>query len=168
MHLDGNANECTTCASSDSLHSTVSTDSLLKAAVGVRVFAAAMAVTRATSLRRRVPEVAAPGGRDDHAVHAATSEHDGTPPPGPTPDAGTDAVTGGSRFGERVDLAVDADSTGDHGPAHPLLAMLSVSVPLLTYLITTAPDMTLVDSGELCLAAHGPGVAHPAGFPAWV
>ena len=30
-----------------------------------------------------------------------------------------------------------------------------------------AQDITLVDSGELVLAASGPGVAHPAGFPAW-
>lgn len=31
-----------------------------------------------------------------------------------------------------------------------------------------APGITLVDSGALILAATGPGVAHPAGFPAWV
>ena len=33
---------------------------------------------------------------------------------------------------------------------------------------TLAPTVTLVDSGELILAAHGLGVAHPPGFPLWV
>jgi hypothetical protein len=43
----------------------------------------------------------------------------------------------------------------------------SVAVPAVAYYLTSAPDITLVDSGELVLAAAGPGVAHPAGFPAW-
>src|SRR5216110_36281 len=41
-------------------------------------------------------------------------------------------------------------------------------VALLLYTLTLAPTVTLVDSGELILAAWGPGVAHPPGFPLWV
>jgi tetratricopeptide (TPR) repeat protein len=41
-------------------------------------------------------------------------------------------------------------------------------VALLLYTFTLAPTVTLVDSGELILAASGPGVAHPPGFPLWV
>ena len=44
----------------------------------------------------------------------------------------------------------------------------SIFVPSAVYYFYSAPEITLVDSGELCLAAAGPGVAHPAGFPAWV
>lgn len=39
---------------------------------------------------------------------------------------------------------------------------------LALYVRTTAPTATLIDSGELILAAHGPGVAHPPGTPVWV
>lgn len=45
---------------------------------------------------------------------------------------------------------------------------LSITIPSIVYYRYSAPEITLVDSGELCLAAAGPGVAHPAGFPAWV
>lgn len=41
-------------------------------------------------------------------------------------------------------------------------------VALLLYTLTLAPTVTLVDSGELILAAWGSGVAHPPGFPLWV
>jgi hypothetical protein len=41
-------------------------------------------------------------------------------------------------------------------------------VALLLYTFTLAPTVTLVDSGELILAARGLGVAHPPGFPLWV
>jgi hypothetical protein len=41
-------------------------------------------------------------------------------------------------------------------------------VALLLYMSTLAPTVTLVDSGELILAAWGVGVAHPPGFPLWV
>jgi tetratricopeptide (TPR) repeat protein len=41
-------------------------------------------------------------------------------------------------------------------------------VALLLYTLTLAPTVTLVDSGELILAAWGLGVAHPPGFPLWV
>jgi hypothetical protein len=41
-------------------------------------------------------------------------------------------------------------------------------VAILLYTVTLAPTVTLVDSGELILAARGLGVAHPPGFPLWV
>jgi Protein O-mannosyl-transferase TMEM260-like len=41
-------------------------------------------------------------------------------------------------------------------------------VALLLYSLTLAPTVTLVDSGELIVAARGLGVAHPPGFPLWV
>src|SRR5204862_1958603 len=41
-------------------------------------------------------------------------------------------------------------------------------VAALLYTLTLAPTVTLVDSGELILAAWGTGVAHPPGFPLWV
>jgi hypothetical protein len=39
---------------------------------------------------------------------------------------------------------------------------------LAAYALTLAPTVTLVDSGELIVAAHGLGVAHPPGFPLYV
>ncbi len=41
-------------------------------------------------------------------------------------------------------------------------------VAMVLYAVTLAPTVTLVDSGELILAARGLGVAHPPGFPLWV
>ncbi len=42
------------------------------------------------------------------------------------------------------------------------------AVSLAVYRLTLAPTVTLVDSGELILAAYGPGIAHPPGFPLYV
>jgi tetratricopeptide (TPR) repeat protein len=42
------------------------------------------------------------------------------------------------------------------------------AMALALYVWTLAPTVTLVDSGELILAAHTPGVAHPPGFPLYV
>lgn len=39
---------------------------------------------------------------------------------------------------------------------------------LALYIWTLAPTVTLVDSGELIVAAHGLGVPHPPGFPLYV
>ena len=39
---------------------------------------------------------------------------------------------------------------------------------LLLYSWTLAPTVTLIDSGELIVAAHGLGVAHPPGVPLWI
>ena len=41
-------------------------------------------------------------------------------------------------------------------------------VTLAVYWLTLAPTVTLVDSGELILAAHSLGVAHPPGFPLYL
>src|SRR6266568_4271696 len=41
-------------------------------------------------------------------------------------------------------------------------------VALLLYCCTLAPTVTLTDSGELIVVAHGLGVAHPPGVPFWV
>jgi len=40
-------------------------------------------------------------------------------------------------------------------------------ITLLVYSWTLAPTVTLTDSGELIVVAHGLGVAHPPGFPLW-
>ena len=42
------------------------------------------------------------------------------------------------------------------------------AVALALYAWTLAPTVTLVDSGELIVAAHSLGVAHPPGFPLYV
>src|SRR6185369_9118757 len=39
---------------------------------------------------------------------------------------------------------------------------------LVLYVCTLAPTVTLVDSGELIVAARSLGVAHPPGFPLYV
>jgi hypothetical protein len=41
-------------------------------------------------------------------------------------------------------------------------------VAIAVYVRTLAPTVTLVDSGELILAAYGAGVAHPPGFPLYL
>src|SRR6266516_2184840 len=41
-------------------------------------------------------------------------------------------------------------------------------VALLLYCCTLAPTVTLTDSGELIVVAHGLGVAHPPGVPFWI
>ncbi|HYL98196.1 MAG TPA: DUF2723 domain-containing protein [Blastocatellia bacterium] len=42
------------------------------------------------------------------------------------------------------------------------------AIILIVYLLTLAPTVTLVDSGELIVAARFLGVAHPPGFPLYV
>jgi Protein O-mannosyl-transferase TMEM260-like len=39
---------------------------------------------------------------------------------------------------------------------------------LIVYIFTLSPTVTLIDSGELILAAYSPGIAHPPGFPLYV
>jgi hypothetical protein len=53
-------------------------------------------------------------------------------------------------------------------PAELFCAAAVFIVTLLLYDWTLAPTVTLVDSGELIVVAHGLGVAHPPGFPLWV
>jgi hypothetical protein len=47
-------------------------------------------------------------------------------------------------------------------------AGLTVLACGLLFVATLAPTVTLVDSGELILAAHGLGVGHPPGFPTYL
>lgn len=49
-----------------------------------------------------------------------------------------------------------------------LLALVVFTLSLAVYAATLAPTVTLVDSGELILAARSLGVAHPPGFPLYV
>ena len=49
-----------------------------------------------------------------------------------------------------------------------ILAAGVAASALAVYLCTLAPTVTLVDSGELALAARDLGVAHPPGTPLWV
>jgi len=50
----------------------------------------------------------------------------------------------------------------------PLCAGIVALAALFLYGSTLAPTVTLVDSGELIVAAHSLGVAHPPGFPLYV
>lgn len=52
--------------------------------------------------------------------------------------------------------------------SHWLSAGIVSVIALALYLFTLAPTVTLVDSGELILAARSTGVAHPPGFPLYV
>ncbi len=52
--------------------------------------------------------------------------------------------------------------------ARLLCAAIVFTAAILLYAITLAPTVTLVDSGELIVAARGLGVAHPPGFPLYV
>src|SRR3989441_6954784 len=47
-------------------------------------------------------------------------------------------------------------------------ALLVFLVSLVLYSWTLAPTVTLVDSGELIVAAKSLGVAHPPGFPLYI
>jgi hypothetical protein len=52
--------------------------------------------------------------------------------------------------------------------AELLCASVVFVATLLLYTWTLAPTVTLTDSGELIVVAHGLGVAHPPGFPLWI
>src|SRR2546428_8047723 len=52
--------------------------------------------------------------------------------------------------------------------AELLTAGVVFFVSLLVYCLTLAPTVTLVDSGELIVAARFLGVAHPPGFPLYL
>ena len=49
-----------------------------------------------------------------------------------------------------------------------LCAGIVFLMALLLYSWTLAPTVTLTDSGELIVVAHGLGVAHPPGVPLWI
>ena len=65
--------------------------------------------------------------------------------------------------------AIAGKTLSSHASSKRWLAIASgvavFVVPLGLYSWTLAPTVTLVDSGELILAAHTLGVAHPPGFP---
>ena len=44
-------------------------------------------------------------------------------------------------------------------------AFLAGAITLAVYILTLAPTVGLVDSGELALACAEPGIAHPTGYP---
>lgn len=48
-----------------------------------------------------------------------------------------------------------------------VLAALTALLTFVVLLLTTAPDLTGEDSGELITAAYTLGVAHPPGYPLW-
>src|SRR5882724_1527892 len=50
----------------------------------------------------------------------------------------------------------------------PACALVVFITSLVLYTWTLAPTVTLVDSGELIVAARSLGVAHPPGFPLYV
>ncbi|MDP6461252.1 MAG: DUF2723 domain-containing protein, partial [Gemmatimonadota bacterium] len=63
----------------------------------------------------------------------------------------------------------EAVSAADSARSWRRIALhLSWILPGAIYGMTAARDVALVDSGELVLAASGPGVAHAPGFPVWV
>src|SRR5258706_2816945 len=63
----------------------------------------------------------------------------------------------------------EASPAANWGSRRPLVLALVVFVlSLAVYASTLAPTVTLVDSGELILAARSLGVAHPPGFPLYV
>jgi len=59
-------------------------------------------------------------------------------------------------------------------PANPLASVelfcagIVFLVALAVYSWTLAPTVTLIDSGELIVVAHGLGIAHPPGVPLWI
>ena len=68
----------------------------------------------------------------------------------------------------------DADATDSTSPEAPcparfdLLALLSVTIPLIVYLRTLCPVLFFGDSGELIAAAKVGGLAFPTGYPAYM
>ena len=88
-----------------------------------------------------------------------------TQPRNPTEIGSSNAGKAGAKTKAEVPLAQPPRRECVH---RTLSNFLSITIPSIVYYCYSAPEITLVDSGELCLAAAGPGVAHPAGFPAWV
>src|SRR5262252_8249721 len=77
--------------------------------------------------------------------------------------------------GDRSALAAAADWSTDTSKIPPLswrersVCAAVIFVPSLSvYFATMAPSVTLVDSGELIVAAKYLGVAHAPGFPLYV
>jgi hypothetical protein len=65
-------------------------------------------------------------------------------------------------------FAVRNSEFGLRTSARLVCAGVALLASLATYVLTLAPTVTLVDSGELIVAARSLGVAHPPGFPLYV
>jgi tetratricopeptide (TPR) repeat protein len=65
-------------------------------------------------------------------------------------------------------FAIPNSQFGLRTSARLLCAGFALLASLATYVLTLAPTVTLVDSGELIVAARSLGVAHPPGFPLYV
>jgi len=68
----------------------------------------------------------------------------------------------------RLDLQVKNTETISVAAPEFVCAGAVFLIALLLYCCTLAPTVTLTDSGELIVVAHGLGVAHPPGVPLWV
>jgi len=68
----------------------------------------------------------------------------------------------------RLDLPVRSTETISVAALEFISAGAVFLSALLLYTLTLAPTVSLVDSGELIVVAHGLGVAHPPGVPLWV
>src|SRR5262249_15400850 len=76
--------------------------------------------------------------------------------------------SGNGRIAERAAEPKGASEVGRCARLELVCAAAVFLVALVLFGCTLAPTVTLVDSGELILAAQGLGVAHPPGFPLWV
>src|SRR5688572_17435419 len=79
---------------------------------------------------------------------------------------------GRARREGRRPAAAPADAGAPWAEPGPRAVRLSagfvLAASLAAYGLTLAPTVTLVDSGELVVAARNLGVAHPPGFPSYV
>jgi len=66
-----------------------------------------------------------------------------------------------------VDVDVDIDEASLLKRNDYYWACLTALVAFVVLLLTTAPDLTGEDAGELITAAYTLGVAHPPGYPLW-
>jgi tetratricopeptide (TPR) repeat protein len=70
---------------------------------------------------------------------------------------------------QATSISPSAEATPEISPRSQLLAATGVFAGAIAlYVWTLAPTVTLVDSGELIVAARSLGVAHPPGFPLYI
>jgi len=67
----------------------------------------------------------------------------------------------------KLDWQMNSERTISFARAELVCAGAVFLIALFLYCWTLAPIVTLTDSGELIVVAHGLGVAHPPGFPLW-
>ncbi len=63
---------------------------------------------------------------------------------------------------------VERQPTAFSGKSPLICAVIVFAVALTVYILTLAPTVGLVDSGELTVAASKFGVPHPPGFPFYI